>query len=30
MSIVRKIANALFRRNKRAKRKNDASIYPMF
>lgn len=30
MSIIRKIINKLFRRKKRARRKNDASIYPMF
>lgn len=30
MSILRRIINRLFRRKKRANRKNDASIYPMF
>lgn len=30
MSIFRKIMNKVFWRKKAAKRKNDASIYPMF
>lgn len=30
MSTLRKIVNAIFFRKKRAKTKNDASIYPMF
>ncbi|MER5768948.1 hypothetical protein [Streptomyces sp. NPDC001985] len=30
MSFLRKIVAKIFRRKKRANRKNDASIYPMF
>ncbi len=30
MSLLRKLVDLLFRRKKRANRKNDASIYPMF
>jgi hypothetical protein len=30
MSVIRRIINKLFRRRKRPKGKNDASIYPMF
>jgi hypothetical protein len=30
MSLLRKIADLVFRRKKRNNRKNDASIYPMF
>lgn len=30
MSFLRKIVDRVFRRKKRAKKKNDASIYPMF
>lgn len=30
MSLLRKLTDLLFRRKKRANRKNDASIYPMF
>ncbi len=30
MSFLRKIVDRVFRRKKRARKKNDASIYPMF